>query len=705
MFQSVITTLRGFLEPPPDSTPGDYRYYFTSNAMYLYEFFGHAAFIPIFWMLGARVVFFYNLFAIIMDALCLTLNTRGRRGLGFAISITTVSLHTILCTVAFGWASGFHYYILCLAVFVFIAPWTKTVKVFCVSAMMAAYIGLHVYLLSAMPVYPLTPKLLEGANIINIVVNFITLSFFTHYIVVAVGKAEEDLKKSRETLKAILAASPIGISHVVNREIIWANEVFSRITGYAPHRLIGSNVSLFFPNLLSLGDIDERLYRNGAQAAIDIPSTKLVRQDGTSLDCMVQVRPVASGHSDQGAVVVVMDISPLTAAEKARQELEIRVQRGKKMEAIGLLAGGVAHDLNNVLSGIVSYPELLLLDLPPQSPLAGPINTIQKAGEKASAIVQDLLSLARRGVTTKAVVNLNPIVEEYLKSPELEKLASDHEGVTIETVMDSHLMNTCAVPVHLANVVMNLVINAMEAMPGGGTVRIATENRYLDRPLKKGYDQVAEGDYAVLSVKDTGVGLSAEDLDRIFEPFYTKKVMGRSGTGLGLAVVWTTVRDCNGYIDVTSRLGAGSLFTLYFPVTRNAIAEQAAGFDIQSLLGKGESVLVVDDVAEQREIAAGMLKRLGYTVFCVSSGEDAVDFVRETAIDLVLLDMIMDPGLDGLETYRRILDHCPRQRAVIASGFAETERVRKAQGLGAGPYVKKPYTLGQLAAVVRQTLV
>ncbi|MBI9085589.1 MAG: response regulator [Desulfobacterales bacterium] len=671
--------------------------------MYLYEFFGHAAFIPIFWLLGARVVFFYNLLAIGMDALCLTLNTRGRRGIGFAISVTTVSIHTILCTVAFGWASGFHYYILCLAVFVFMAPWGKVVNIFCVGVLIAAYVGLHVYLQSAMPLYPLSPRFLEGANIINIVVNFITLSFLSHYIIVAVGKAEEDLKKSKETLKTILAASPVGISHVVNREIIWANDVLSRITGYEPHELIGSNVSLFSRNLSSMGDIDQRLYKNGANAGIDIPSTKLVRKDGSLLDCMVQIRPVASDHRDQGAVIVVMDISQLTAAEKTRQELENRVQRGKKMEAIGLLAGGVAHDLNNVLSGIVSYPELILLDLPPQSPLAGPINTIRKSGEKASAIVQDLLSLARRGVTTKAVVNLNRIVEEYLKSPEFEKSVSFHDGVRIETDLGGKLMNTSAVPVHLANVVMNLVTNALEAMPDGGQMRITTENRYLDTPLN-GYDQVAEGDYAVLSVKDTGIGMPAEDLDRIFEPFYTKKVMGRSGTGLGLAVIWSTVKDCGGYIDVTSDPEAGSTFTLYFPVTRTPLAQQASAVDIQRLLGKGKRVLVVDDVAEQREIASGMLNRLGYTVFCVPSGEAAVDFVAETAVDLVLLDMIMDPGLDGLETYRRILDLCPGQQAVIASGYSETERVREAQRLGAGQYLKKPYTLGELAVVVHETL-
>ena len=703
MFHYPMKIIRRLLVPPPDATPKDHRYHLTSNSMYLFEFFGHTAFIPIFWMLGAWVVFFYNLLAIGLDVLCLRLNMRGQRGIGFAVSVTTVSIHTILCSVAFGWASGFHYYILCMVVFVFMSPWGKGVNSFCVGMLVAAYIGLHVYLQSNLPIYPLGAGLREITNVINIVVNFIALSFMSHYFVVAVGKAEESLEKSKETLKTILLASPIGIAHVVDRKILWANDVMSRITGYASGELIGSNIGLIYQNPSNISEIEQRIYGKGATAGVDIPVTDLVRKDGSSLDCMIQVRAVAPDRQGQGAVVAVMDISPLTSAEKARQELEVRVSRAKKMEAIGLLAGGVAHDLNNVLSGIVSYPELLLMDLPPKSPLAGPINTIRKSGEKATAIVQDLLSLARRGVTAREVVNLNGIVEEYLGSPEFEKLVSYHDRVCVETDLDGRLMNTRAVSVHLSKVVMNLVTNAMEAMAEGGRVRIVTENRYLDRPLK-GYDQVAQGDYAVLSVTDTGIGMSAEDLDRIFEPFYTKKVMGRSGTGLGLAVIWGTVKDCGGYIDVTSDVNAGSTFSLYFPVTRTPLSEQAAVVDMESLRGTGEGVLVVDDVAEQREIASGMLKRLGYTVFCVPCGEEAVDFVRKTPVDLVLLDMIMDPGIDGLETYRRILGYRPGQRAVIASGYSETERVLEAQRLGAGQYLKKPYTLGELAVAVRQTL-
>ena len=212
---------------------------------------------------------------------------------------------------------------------------------------------------------------------------------------------------------------------------------------------------------------------------------------------------------EQGQLAEILaignDITELKKAEKEKKELEARLVRAQKMEAIGTLAGGVAHDLNNILAGLVSYPELLLMDLPSESPLRGPILTIQKSGEKAAAIVQDLLTLARRGVATTEVVNLNEIVSEYLSSPEYEKLKMFHPNVDLETRLESNLLNTFGSPVHLSKTVMNLVSNAAEAMPNGGKLAIRTENRYIDKPVK-GYDEVEEGDYILLEVSDTGIG-------------------------------------------------------------------------------------------------------------------------------------------------------------------------------------------------------
>jgi len=397
------------------------------------------------------------------------------------------------------------------------------------------------------------------------------------------------------------------------------------------------------------------------------------------------------------------DISERKKAEEEKEKLQAQLERSQKMEAIGTLAGGVAHDLNNILAGLVSYPDLLLLEISKDSPLRNAILTIQRSGEKAATIVQDLLTLARRGIAATEVVNLNDIISGYLKSPEHERLLSFHAGVNVRTDLEGDLLNTLGSPAHLSKIVMNLVSNAAEAMPEGGEISISTENQYIDRPVT-GYDHVEEGDYVILKVSDTGVGISKKDGERIFEPFYTKKVMGRSGTGLGMTVVWGTLKDHNGYIDVRSTKGKGTTFTLYFPVTRKELPKDKSLLSIQDYMGKGESVLVIDDVKEQREIASKILKKLGYSVTSVSSGEEAVDYLKDNSANLLVLDMIMDPGIDGYETYKRILEFHPNQKAIIVSGFSETKRVKEAQRLGAGAYVKKPFLLRKIGLAVREEL-
>ena len=303
-------------------------------------------------------------------------------------------------------------------------------------------------------------------------------------------------------------------------------------------------------------------------------------------------------------------------SERERLELESKLNQAKKMEAIGKLAGGVAHDLNNILSGLVSYPELMLLELPEESPLRKPIMTIKKSGEKAARIVQDLLTLSRRGVTTTEVVNLNAIVDEYLKSPEFEKLKSYHPQVDVEYKPDKRLLNVLGSSVHLSKTVMNLIVNSAEAMPQGGAIRITTENRHIDCPVA-GYDNMIEGDYVVLTVSDCGVGISEEDKERIFEPFFTKKTMGKSGTGLGMTVVWGTVKDHDGYIEIESTVGKGTTIRIYLPVTRQKEFDKSEPIAFNDIKGNGETVLVVDDISEQREIAAGILKKLEYQSRCV----------------------------------------------------------------------------------------
>ena len=404
-----------------------------------------------------------------------------------------------------------------------------------------------------------------------------------------------------------------------------------------------------------------------------------------------------------GTVLVGRDITSRLEANKERLRLEEKLQKARKMEAIGTLAGGVAHDLNNILSGIVSYPELLLMQLPKDSPLVEPLETIFQSGKRATAIVQDLLTLARRGAATLSVLNINPIVDEYLKSPEFRKLKSFHPKVQIATRLSQDLLNIEGSSVHLSKMLMNLVSNAAEAMPRGGSIQIATENKYVDTKIS-GHEDITEGDYVVLTVSDNGLGIGPGDIDRIFEPFYTKKKMGLSGTGLGMSVVWGTVKDHSGFIDLTSALGVGTTFKIYFPVTRKTLQANSDRINLEDLYGAGETILVVDDVAAQREIATSILTQLGYAVSSVASGEEALVYLKDHSVDLLVLDMIMAPGMDGLETYRKALEIAPNQKAIITSGYAETDSVAQAQALGAGPYVKKPYTIEKIGLAVKTEL-
>ena len=282
------------------------------------------------------------------------------------------------------------------------------------------------------------------------------------------------------------------------------------------------------------------------------------------------------------------------------------------------------------------------------------------------------------------------------------KLKSSHPNVRFLTEQVPGTCNVMGSPFHLSKALMNLAANAAEAMPEGGTVTISTENRYVDSPIY-GYEVIEEGEYVVLGVEDNGTGITLDDLGKIFDPFYTKKVMGKSGTGLGMTVVWGAVKDHNGFIDVITTPGEGTRIELYFPLTRQEVSEKESMVSLDSL-GGTESILVVDDVEEQRKIAAHMLKGMGYSVETAASGEEAVRIIEKSKFDLLILDMIMDPGIDGLETYRRVLEIRPNQKAIITSGYSESERVRETQKLGAGNYVKKPFIMETLGIAVRMEL-
>lgn len=511
-----------------------------------------------------------------------------------------------------------------------------------------------------------------------------------------------ELKTSEEQYKVVTEFSLANIAMIQKDEYIFANKRMLQTLGFDFQDFIGMKFwEIFYQKdsdwvkkrilALKKGELDldpfecRVLSKNGNQLWFELLATRIPYQEKNVI------------------LIHAIEITAKKSEQVKREKLEEKLSRAQKMEAVGALAGGVAHDLNNILSGIVGYPDLILLDMAKDDPLREPIETIQKSGQRAAEIVQDMLTLARRGVAITGIVNMNKIISDYLTSPEYDKLTSFHHEVKVESHLETGLLNIKGSNVHLSKTIMNLVSNASESMPDGGKIIISTKNQYVDIPIGS-YDTVIEGEYVVVTVSDNGIGIPPEDSEKIFEPFYTKKVMGRSGTGLGMAVVWGTVKDHNGYIDMYSDIGNGTRFSLYFPVTRELSTPDQSIFSFEQSKGNGEKILVVDDIEQQRDIASKMLEQLGYSVSAVSSGEEAVQYMKKKSADILVLDMIMDPGIDGLETYKRILELHPNQKAIIASGFSETDRVKDAQRLGAGKYIRKPYTIESLGLAVKQEL-
>jgi two-component system, cell cycle sensor histidine kinase and response regulator CckA len=552
----------------------------------------------------------------------------------------------------------------------------------------------------------------DGSPIIGILsAKVITLQELPHVISVTRDvserrRAERMVRDSEERFRKIFEEAHLGI--VIASPPLFAfekaNPAFCRMVGYSADELS----SMTFADITHPDYLKQDMENVRKVGLGEIPFYQTEKRYITKDNQVLWGNLIVSSIRDNRGALryylsMVNDITERKRAEEEKRALEERLQRAEKMEAIGQLAGGVAHDLNNVLGVSTVYSELLQERIPEESPLRKYVDNIFSSTQKGAAIIEDLLTLARRGVMVSGVVNLNSIVSNFLKAPVFEKIQAHHSAVTFRTECQEELLNIKGSAVHLDKTLMNLVSNAAEAIFGKGEVTIRTENRYLDTPVR-GYDEVKQGDYVVLTVSDTGTGISAENREKIFEPFYTKKVMARSGTGLGLAIVWGTVKDHNGYIDVQTEVGEGTTFTLYFPVTREEMISPKPKVPIEQYMGKGESVLVVDDIAQQREIATNLLTRLGYQVHAVSSGEEAVEYLKVNEVDILVLDMIMAPGIDGLETYQKVLEINPKKKAILVSGFSETDRVREAQKLGAGTYVKKPYIMEKIGVAIRDEL-
>jgi two-component system, cell cycle sensor histidine kinase and response regulator CckA len=395
------------------------------------------------------------------------------------------------------------------------------------------------------------------------------------------------------------------------------------------------------------------------------------------------------------------EIAERNRTEEERKVLQSKLERARRMESLGVLAGGVAHDLNNLLGPLVLYPQLILEKFALDSQCEDYVNKMEISAKRAASVVQDLLTIARRERYEMTQISVNEVITSYLKSPEVELLQSDNSAISINTKFDSTIPKANGSASHLYKVFMNLVMNSFDALPAGGEISITTESKELTH-LANGFDRIEAGNYIIITVSDNGPGIPEENLNRIFEPFFSNKHLGRSGSGLGLAIVYGIIKDHNGYIDVKSKLNEGTTFVLYLPAVKSKICnpKMTESIGIQG----NEFVLVVDDLEEQRELAETALTCFGYNVKSVPSGEDAVEHLKSNPVDIVLLDMIMDPGMDGLDTYREIIKINPEQKAIIVSGYAESDRVQEALKLGVSRFIRKPYTIQVLCNAIRKTL-
>jgi PAS domain S-box-containing protein len=499
--------------------------------------------------------------------------------------------------------------------------------------------------------------------------------------------AEVSLNKIELSGKLFLQAIGIGIVDE-NEKVTFCNPAYASIFEEDdPENMIGKSL-LDYTGLdqqeIILQQTARRLRRESSQYEIEITTAKNNRRI-----LLVSVSP----HLDEngryiGAFGNVIDITET----KRLQALESRAER---LETAGKIAGQVAHDFNNLLGPLMAYPDMIRDDLPNNHPALVYLDDIESAAEKISDINQDLLAMGRRGHYNQEVINLNRIV-----SHAVNVIDTRSSTISCETDLCDDLMNVMGGASQIDRCISNLLCNAQDALHGVGTITIKTENYYID-DVSIVYGRVPKGEYVKVTVSDTGCGIPDDIIQKIFDPFFTSKTADKKrGSGLGLSVVDAVMKDHNAYLDLSSKVGGGTSFYLYFPVTR----ETADVRESVQIIGGTETILIIDDDDIQRDVSTKILKKLGYAVSEVESGEKAIEFLKDNPQDLLVLDMVMSPGIDGAETYRLISRIYPGQKAIIVSGFSESGLVLWAQALGAGAFVRKPFTKTTIGAAIRTEL-
>jgi len=509
---------------------------------------------------------------------------------------------------------------------------------------------------------------------------------------------KDQLASSERRFRLLAEAAWEGVAFYESGIVVEANKPFLEMFGYGRDDL---RAGLRVEDLLICESV-EKVTEAGSAAASTSYTGKGRKKDGTVMP--VETRFCSMDyHGKPVSALVVRDLTERIRAEKENLDLQKKLAEANKLNALGLMAGQVAHDLNNILTGIVSYPDLLLMQMDKSDKHYEQIQKIQSAGKRAAAVVSDLVAITRGKTQQKTVENINDLVVQYLSSLEHGERLAVYSGVAIETSLRMDIWNVCCSSQHIHKVLLNLIGNAIEALQENGVVRISTENCHFNHPMRHTKAQAQGDEYVKLIVADNGPGIDEKDIDHIFNPFYSTKIMGKSGTGLGLSVVWNIVQDHGGWIEVKDN-GPGAVFEIYLPATRDQICQtDLSGGELVDR-GRGERILIVDDQVEQNEVLEIALTGLGYTAYSVTSGEAAIDFVKSEPVDLLLMDMIMGKGLNGRETLEVIFKDNPTQKAIVVSGYAKREEIEKTRNLGVSLFLEKPVTLAKISAAIQQTL-
>jgi PAS domain S-box-containing protein len=487
-------------------------------------------------------------------------------------------------------------------------------------------------------------------------------------------KAEEAIRHSEERFRA-LTEKGSDVVLIVGESGIFTYASPSVITfGYKPEDVVGNTP----------GDLVHQDDLASVEKSIKL-STKRPGKTVRMSDCRVRNKD-GSWFLLEGFLTCLFDqpgvngivFNGREVTEKRR--LQDRASRAQRLETAGRIAGQVAHDFNNLLGPLVAYPDFIKDELPENHPAIQYVQDMKEAAEQMSEINQQLLTLGRQGHYNQEPLNLNEIVSQVLN-----QICPVPKTLVIEKELEEDLMNIRGGGSQVFRAVSNLISNAREAMQDIGQLIIRTENSYVDVSSGR-FADVQKGEYAKLTISDTGIGISPDILPRIFDPFFTTKTSNRKrGSGLGLSVVHAVVENHDGCIDYESVPGGGTSFSLYFPTTR-----ENTGTNMRNeIVGGKEKILAVDDDKVQREVNRKLLDKLGYDVDVAKNGEEALDILQEHPQDLLILDMIMPDGIDGAETLRRAMEINPSQKAIIVSGFAENQRVQEALRLGASEFIRK----------------